>query len=173
MEKIRGWLNLNSSAGERRPLLGRTSNDYFTAHPNSLFATDTEAEDDLESNDFPPGYVTHYAKFASVPDQKLSQYREKIMLLGTIASFFASFVLILIAGLLIATGRHRLRVEVDVGATIGVVTSLFFATLGVSIMLCRWQRCGWLHRISVAITFVATCALNGMILVVVMGNTVV
>jgi hypothetical protein len=39
--------------------------------------------------------------------------------------------------LLVATGKHKLRVEVDAGVIVGVVSSLFFATLGFCTMLYR------------------------------------
>ncbi|KAI9739420.1 MAG: hypothetical protein M1818_005108 [Claussenomyces sp. TS43310] len=173
MEKIRRWLSPHSTPDERRSLLNSASSNcgYLTSRTNSIAATDTEVDDDVSSSDIPAGYATHHAKFASIPDQKLTRHGENLLLFGTVGSFFASFVLILVAGILTLTGRHRLRVEVDIGATVGVVTGLFFATIGLSIMLCHWQKCSWWHSCAVAVAFGIICVLSGMILVVLMGNT--
>lgn len=171
--RMKGWLVPQARTGERRPLLlSRESSGggYFNSIPSSTLGTDTDF-DDASSNDFPAGYEAHYASFPSVADQKLAATREALLFHSTIGSFFASFVLLLIAGILIATGRHRLRVEVDAGVTVGVVAALFFSTLGLSIMLCRWQRCGWLQRGFVGLSFTGVCIISGMLLVLVMGNT--
>lgn len=167
---IKGWLGPRSRKGERRPLLisHHEVNGGFS-HANSTIGTNSD--DDASSSDFPAGYETHYATFPSVADQKLAQTSQKLLFRSTIASFFASFILLLIAGILISTGRHRLRVEVDAGVTVGVVAALFFATLGLSIMLCRWQRCGWMQRSIVGVTFIGVCLISAMLLVLVMGNT--
>jgi len=162
MEQVRAWLNPSSSGGERRPLLGTSSS----------FTEQTETDvDDASSSDFPSGYAAHYATFPSINDQKFSRSRERLLFHSTIASFAAALVLVLVAGLLVATGRHKLRVEVDAGAIVGVVSSLFFATLGFGTMLYRTERLSWLHRICVICTFVGLCVLNGLLLVIVVGNT--
>lgn len=139
----------------------------------SIEPTETDIEDEAyaSSSDFPSGYTTHYATFPSIRDQKLSRDREQLLFHATIASFTAAAILFLIAALLIATGKHKLRVEVDVGAIIGVVASLFFATLGLGTMLYRTEEIGWLHRSCVIVTFTAICLLNGMLLVLVVGNS--
>jgi hypothetical protein len=162
VEQVRAWLNPSSSGGERRPLLGTSSS----------FTEQTETDvDDASSSDFPSGYAAHYATFPSINDQKFSRSRERLLFHSTIASFVAALVLVLVASLLVATGRHKLRVEVDAGAIIGVVSSLFFATLGFGTMLYRTERLSWLHRICVICTFVGLCVLNGILLVIVVGST--
>lgn len=171
--KFRGWLSPTGSLDERRPLIrsANTNGDYSqTSHPSSTYGTDTDVEEDASSADFPPGYETHYA-FPSTADQKLQRQRDSLLFHSTIGCFVASFLLLLVAGILIATGRHRLRVEVDAGVTVGVVAALFFATMGLSVMLCRWTRCGWIQRTLVAVTFLLVCLVSGMLLVLVMGNT--
>jgi hypothetical protein len=168
LKKVKAWLSPGSSLGEQRPLLSNGGN--FTENPN---ATDTEVDDDAyaSSTDFPGGYAAHYATFPSISDQKLFRHRESLLFRGTIGSFVAASLLHLIAGTLVATGRHRLRIEVNTGVIVGVVASLFFAVLGFGMMLYRKERLSWLHRICVGVTFVAICVLNGMLLVLVVGNT--
>lgn len=159
MEKVRDWFSPNSSLKERRPLL--TSNTF------SPPGTDT----DIESiGEFPSGYETYYATFPSISDQKLSRSRDKLLFRGTIGCFVAAFILLGVAAILVTTGRRKLRIEVDVGVTVGVVASLFFATFGLTICLYRWARATWIERGLVSISFLATCLASGALLVLVMGN---
>jgi hypothetical protein len=164
MEKVRPvreWLGPMGSPRERRPLLQDTG--YFTRQ------TETDV-DDASSSEFPSCYAAHYTTFPSIDDERFSRSRERLLFRLTVASFAAALVL-LIASLLVATGRHKLRIEVDAGATVGMVFSLFFAALGVGTMLYRSEKLSWLHRSCVAVTFVAVCILNGIMLVIVIGNT--
>jgi hypothetical protein len=169
VERMKKWWSPTTTPGERQSLIGNGNGHYFgDAQP-----TDTEADDEAyaSSSDFPSGYTPHYATFPSVMDQKLSRHHERLLFQVTLASFGASLVLLIIAGTLVATGRHRLRIEVDAAVIVGVVASLTFATLGFGTMLYRKEPLGWLHRACVGFTFMAVCVLNGMLLVLVAGNT--
>lgn len=173
-EKLRSWLNPHGSLGERRPLNLSQDRGYSTEH--SYVSTvgsdsDIEADTDASSAEFPAGYAAHYATFPSIRDQKAIKQREAILFRSSIGCFLAAFLLLLVAGLLVATGRHRLRVEVDAGTIIGVVASLFFATLGLGSMLYRQERLSWMHRIMVSFTFLVICVISGILLVLVAGNT--
>jgi hypothetical protein len=172
---IRRWMSPTSTTREHRPLLssGHIQSGYFTPNQFSTTSpnTETDIDDDASSAEFPAGYAAHYATFPSIADQKFKAHRESLLFQGTIWSFVASCLLLLIATILVTTGRHRLRVEVDAGVTVGVVASLFFATLGLSVMLCRWNRCGLIQRTLVGLTFLGVCIGSGMLLVLVMGNT--
>lgn len=175
MEKIKGWLSPTSTLVERRPLLGdgfANGNGNGATNATGYF-TETDVEDEAyaSSSDFPAGYVTHYATFPSIKDQEYIRTRDILFFYGTIASFVAALILFLVASLLIATGKHKLQVEVDVGAIIGIVSSLFFATLGFGTMLYRIDELGWLHKSIVAVAFTGLCLLNGMLLVLVVGNS--
>lgn len=177
MSKFRGWLSPSTSPTEQRPLLrngngngnGRPSNN---TSPGGYF-TETDMEDEAyaSSTEFPVGYATHYATLPSVRDQRYSRSRQQLLFRGTIASFVASGVLFLIASMLVATGKHKLRVEVDVGAIIGVVSSLFFATLGLGTMMYTSPSLGWTYKSCISVLFIAMCLLNGMLLVMVVGNS--
>jgi len=79
--------------------------------------------------------------------------------------------LLSIASTLVATGKKKLRVEVDAAVLVGVLASLFFATLGIGTMLYRQERLSWLHRGLVGVAFLGVCVLNGILLVLVAGNT--
>jgi hypothetical protein len=170
MEKVKAWLSPHGTSGERRPLTSNRQGAYFTTHQNS-FATETDVEDDVSSSDFPVGYDTHYATFPSVSDQKLVRHHENLLFYGTVVSFVSAFLLLLISTILVFTGRHHLRVEVDAGAIVGIVASLFFATLGFAVMIYRWERLGLLHILCITASFLADCVLSGLLLVLIMGNT--
>jgi hypothetical protein len=169
IDKVKALLGSTRLPEDQRPLLESRSGStgYFTEQ------TETDAEDEAyaSSSDFPLGYATHYATFPSVQDQKFLRYREEYLFRTTIASFMASTVLMVISGLLIVTGRHRLRIEVDAGAIVGVVASLFFGTLGFGTMIYQSAHIGWIHQLTVIFVFAIICLANAFLLVLVSGNT--
>lgn len=171
MEKVKGWLNPDHTGDERRPLLetgnGQTNGGYFAEQ------TETDAEDDAyeSSNDLPTsGYETYYSTFPSVRDQSNIRHREKLLFRGMVAFFMASFILLLIASTLVATGKHKLLVEVDAGAIVGILSSLFFGAAGLGMSIYTTERLTWLYRTCVGVTFAAVCLFNGMLLLLVVGN---
>lgn len=167
VEMVKEWWGPSKSPQERRPLIRNGS--YYAEQRGVL---DTSADEDAyaSSSDFPSGYVAHYATFPSVNDQKSIRYREKMLFRTCIANYSAAFILLLISGVLVTTGRHRLRVEVDAGAITGVVASLFFGVMGFACMLGRSDTIGWLHWTCVVATLITICILNGMLLVLIAGN---
>jgi hypothetical protein len=158
------------STNERRPLLANQNQppSYLGGAASIL---DTDADDDASSSDFPSGYAAHYASFPSVSDQKHSRNKEQLLFHSMLGCFCASVLLLLIACLLVATGKRKLRVEVDAGVLVGVIASLFFATVGYAAMLNRGETLSWTHRGLVGITFTIVCIANGMVLVLVAGNS--
>lgn len=167
VDSVRKWFSPYGSPEERQPINVNRGTSYFTDTPG-----DTDVEDGYaSSSDFPSGYAAHYASFPSVTDQKAARQQEVLLFRTTLLSFAASLVLLAIASILVATGRHRLRVEVDAGVIVGMVSSLFFATLGFGTMLYRKDNLGWLHKLAVTLTFAGVCIFNGILLVVVAGNT--
>lgn len=167
IEKARSWFNSRQTA-ERQPLLPELPSPeiYY-----SSTVINTDSEDGYTSSvEFPyQGYAAHYA-LPSISQQKVIRYREKVYFWGTIGCFVGSFLLLAIAGLLILTGRHRLRAEVDAGVTIGVVASLFSACSALGMTMYRRDPLTLPHRLMVWSTFIALCFLNGILLVLVVGN---
>ena len=170
MEKVKIWLSPTSSPGEQRPLLVSANESYFNEQ-QSVGDTDVDDETYASSSEFPTGYATHYATFPSVSDQKLSRHREDLLRYSMIGCFAASLLLLLIAGVLVFTGKHKLRVEVDAGVIVGVISSLFFATIGLSTIFYRQEKLGWIHRACVGVTFFSVCFLNVMLLFMVEQST--
>ncbi|ETS81661.1 hypothetical protein PFICI_06663 [Pestalotiopsis fici W106-1] len=164
-----------SSLGEaeHRPLLnGNQVTDYFSAHP-STHATDTEASDneDASSAEYPTyGYSAHYAALPSVEAQRAARFRETVLHRSIILSYLMAIILTIIAGVLVATGRHRLRLEVDAGVILAVVVSLFSGCMSLGAMLYREDRLSIMYQAATWVTFTAICLLNGMLLVLVVGS---
>lgn len=171
VDSVKKWFSPYGSPEERQPLYAGRNTSYFADTPGN----DTDADDEAyaSSSDFPSGYATHYATFPSIHDQKVTRRQEALLFKTTLLSFAASLVLLIIASILVTTGRHRLRVEVDAGVIVGMVSSLFFATLGFGTMLYRKDDIGWVHKTAVILVFTAICVCNGVLLVVVAGNSAV
>ncbi|KKA28648.1 hypothetical protein TD95_001885 [Thielaviopsis punctulata] len=151
-----------STHGERAPLLGAFGVPANHRH------SDTEDEytscDELPSD----GYATHYAAFPSIGEQRAALQRDNTLFWVTLGSFVVSFVLIAITSALIATGRHKMRLEVEAGVTVGIITSLFSACVGLGITMTRTDEMPIWHHISLWLAFLSVCVLNGMLLVLVM-----
>lgn len=173
----KSWFSSRYRAGDdtvHRPLLA--SEDGARGAPYggiSPYSNDTD--EDLEyasSEDNLPfsGFAGYYAALPSVNEQRVERYREEVLAWSTIGAFAASFVLLAVASILLATGRHRLRVEVDAGVTVGVVASLFCACVGLGMMLLRTGTTSIMYRAAVWTSFMASCVFNGMLLILVVGN---
>ncbi|KFY92151.1 hypothetical protein V500_04281, partial [Pseudogymnoascus sp. VKM F-4518 (FW-2643)] len=145
---VLGWWRPSSSSGtastkgERRALLGSRASDGETV------------DDDIEVYDadgFPLGYETHYATFPSIATQRLTAQRSRLLLLALVACYISSALLLGISGILVATGRNRLRAEVDAGVIAGVVAALGFVGVGVRIGALRWETAGVWERVGVVV----------------------
>lgn len=167
-EKAKQWFRIRRNADcEREPLLP-------TSRPPTQGYSSTTADSDEEgyasSEDFPArGYTAHYA-FPSIADQKVIRYRENVLFWATIGCYGASFSFLAISSVLISTGRHKLRVEVDAAVTVGVALGLLCACSALGMSLYRRDPLTVSYRIMIWSTFVAACLLNGMLLVLVVGN---
>ncbi|CAK7565530.1 MAG: hypothetical protein SEPTF4163_003447 [Sporothrix epigloea] len=143
-------------------------------HGNDMDHDSTEEDDAFASDsDFPRGYKTHYAALPSINDQRISRYRETMLMRGTIGCYLAALVLLGVATILIETGKHKLRVEVDAGVIMGVVASLGFACAALGMSMARNGNVSMFSQVVVWLAFAIVCALNGAVLVLVMGNTVI
>ncbi|CAK7204494.1 hypothetical protein SEUCBS139899_007251 [Sporothrix eucalyptigena] len=144
-------------------------------HGNDDVDHDSTEEDDAfaSDSDFPRGYETHYAALPSINDQRIARYRETMLVRGSIGCFAAALILLGVAWVLIETGKHKLRVEVDAGVIMGVVASLGFACAALGMSMARRGNVSMISQVAVWGAFAIVCALNGAVLVLVMGNTVI
>lgn len=123
-----------------------------------------------EGNYFPAGYRGHYAAPPSTGEQRMMQYRERVLFWGTWSCYGLSFVLMGIAAVLVVAGRNRMRLEVDAGVTLGIMTSLGLACAALCMACSRQEKSLWLTKAAVWATFAVACVANGVLLVLVMGR---
>ncbi|KAI2467049.1 hypothetical protein F4781DRAFT_433809 [Annulohypoxylon bovei var. microspora] len=180
VDKVRHWLKTRSShSAERQSLLrGQSPVDYFsTGHSTTAHTTDNEATEDEYASSLNSSIgrrnKSRYAALAATEegtDYQIALYHDKVLTRAVVLAFITAFILLAISGVLIATGRHKMRLEVDAGVTVGSVASLFCACMGLGAMLYRRYPVGFLYTLAVWAAFVAVCALNGMLLVLVVGT---
>lgn len=166
-EKAKQWFERRKSGEEARPLLSSAH-----ARPTySSWAIESEEEGYSSSDGIPQEGYSACCALPSTSEQKATRYREKMLSRGTVGCFLTSFVLLTIAGLLIWTGKRKLRVEVDAGVTLGVMVSLLCACTGLGMTLYRRDRLKTMYRVVFGGAFVASCLLNGVLLIMVLGST--
>lgn len=178
-----------SSYGSTHSKHSSSPPSYFTLPPGvSSRATnyDTDVDEDVTNlnrysrrdssgyasseEQFPTGYQPHYASLPSIDEQRMAQYREKVLFWGTWGCYATAFVLMGIAAVLITTGRNKKRLEVDAGVTLGIMTSLGLACAAICMAGSRQGRLSWGARLATWGAFAGVCAVNGILLVLVMGN---
>ncbi len=108
---------------------------------------------------------------ADEEDLRIARYRDRVLSRSVVLFFALSFALLLMAGLLVTTGRHKLRLEVDAGATVGSVASLFCACMGLGALFARRYTPSWLYVLAVWAAFLASTVLNGMLLIIIVRSS--
>ncbi|KAL2198205.1 hypothetical protein P885DRAFT_34664 [Corynascus similis CBS 632.67] len=150
----------------------RTSSSHRGSVSRGYTSASSLSDEPASSLMFPPGYRAHYAAaLPSIADQRVARYRERVLRWATGACFATAFVLMGIAAMLVAAGRHKMRLEVDAGVTLGIVTSLGLACGGLCMTSARRDKLGLLGRLVVWVAFAVVCVGDGILLVLVMGNT--
>lgn len=128
------------------------------------------AEDSSDSDDETMSSPRHsvpqrlYSTFSPKFQSPAVRARESLLFRSCIASFAASFLLLIIAGILVTTGRKKAATTVDLGVIIGVASSLVFAVIGVGSMVGMQNNVGWVHRSIVLVTFIIVGLGNGGLL---------
>ncbi|KAI3342472.1 hypothetical protein F4824DRAFT_495417 [Ustulina deusta] len=179
VDSVRHWLQpqkskdtsftaTSSSPSETQSLLDHgpnassgASTDYFSIAARRLTTDEPVTEDEY--------FSSHSSSFSAL-DSKMGRYQDKMLTRGIIVAFLAAFVLLGVSVLLVVTGRRRLRLEVDAGAVLGSVASLFCACMGLGAMLYRQYPGGYLYSLAVWVTFITVCVLNGILLVLIAGR---
>ncbi|KAM3072326.1 hypothetical protein ACMFMG_009136 [Clarireedia jacksonii] len=165
VEKVKEWITPSTSP-ERTSLLGSS---HSGSSPNGTF-TDNENEVYASSTDLPGGYITHYATFPSVSDQRNSIMHERICFILMIACYFLSAVFLILSATFLATGRRKLRFEVDLGALLAAILGIFLAVIGLVSMSQRKNKLGWIHQGIRIMAFVLLSGIGIILLVVIDGN---
>lgn len=160
-DKVSSWLtNSPTGATKERERLIKDINGVNGVHSPSI----DDSHDGTSSSKSNPALQRRYSTFPSLPQPHAVRARETLLLRSCIASFCASFVLLLIAAILETTGRRKAETTVDAGVIIGVAASLVFAIIGVGSMVGRKDDVGWVHRASVFIVFVCVVFGSGALL---------
>ena len=163
-EKLRYLLkypppSTTATTNERQPLM----TDYFTQHPT---AEDSDLDSDNSSAENVPG-SRHYSSFpggvrhSAVPYAVAS--RDLLLFRCCIASFLASLILLAIASVLTFTTRRRYALTADVGAMVGVASSLLFGTASTGMMIAR-KEMGLVERAIVLLVFGGVCVGNAVLI---------
>lgn len=166
--------------------------DYFSIRkPRPGSSTDNEGTEDGDgyassAEDVTPAGLRKYERrgggFLSTLEEadgggdeqgalRMAEYRDRVLARSVVLFFALSFALLLVSGVLVATGRHKLRLEVDAGATVGSVASLFCACMGLGALFARPFPPNWLYALAVWAAFAAATLLNGMLLIIVVRST--
>ena len=157
-EKALYWLRSSRKIrhGEQRPLI-RGEHSPSTADSDQ---SDQETYNRAVKRSSPRRYST----FRPPSQPPALRAREALLLRSCLASFAASFILLIVAAILVTTGRRKAAGEVDIGVIIGVVSSLVFAIMGVGSMVRRKDDVGWVHRAIVALTFICVVFASSVLL---------
>lgn len=148
--------------GSREPLLGRRTSETSNDGEDS-----SDSEENLVSVTSPPSRrkaVSKRRTLSSTVQLRRRRSRETGLLRTYVGCFVAAFILLFITSILEAAGRRKAVVEVDLGVVIGVVASLCFSIMGISLMLVRKDKLSWLHRIAVFLAFAIVCVVSGILL---------
>lgn len=162
------------ASNEARRLQSSGSDSHTAVATDGEDSSDADLEAEVgyaSSEEFPAGYETHWATLPSVNDQRMAMYKDRVLFMVTSGLYAMSFLLLGISTVLMLTGRHKLRVEVDAGVTIGSVVSLGCACTALALTMARWDSLSVGNKAVISVTFATVCVLNGMLLILVMGNS--
>ncbi|KAB5539305.1 hypothetical protein GE09DRAFT_1248309 [Coniochaeta sp. 2T2.1] len=170
-----GASSLTTDTDDEHPATRPRTTSTLTRQSRNKRRSSSPWSDDY---DFPAGYAATYAApspllLPSIESQRaLARYRDLVLVTGTASAFAASYVLLTVAAVLILTGRHRMRAEVDAGVVVGVCASLACAcaALGMDMNRAGVSK-GWKNWVLVGGAFTMSCFLNGILLVLVVGNS--
>ncbi|KAI1821380.1 hypothetical protein F4861DRAFT_519094 [Xylaria intraflava] len=172
-------LETHSLLGRNRSRTNSVTMNYFSVGNRPTGADDEAGTDDecLSSEDGEIQRHTHDLPFSSRStssagtDTKLRPYQDTLLTRSIVLAFISAFMLLGVSGLLVVTGRRRLRLEVNIGAAAGSIASLLCACTGLGIMLYRQYPSGYLYSLAVWITFIVACTLNGALLLIIVNNS--
>lgn len=142
--------------GEQRRLFDGESS------PNT--ADSDQSDPDFSKNPAELSSHRRYSTFPTGSQAPAVRAREAFLFHSCVASFASSLILLIVAAILVATGRRKAANTVDAGVIIGVIASLVFAVMGVGSMLRRKDNVGWVHRATILLIFVCVVLASGVLL---------
>jgi hypothetical protein len=121
--------------------------------------------------------LKRYSTFANqqIPQPKtpaharILAFRDRALFHATWSVFTISILFFIMSVVIEATGRRRYITETNVFSILGIVMSIFLATLGLFFGHLRNKTLDWIGRAIIVVLFVVICTANGgLILVIVM-----
>ncbi len=157
-ETVTYWLRSRGDTNDREqePLI----NDHRSSSIEDSDMSNPESSPTYAKS----GSQRHYATFPALTEPPAIRARETLLFRSCLASFAASFVLLVVAAILKTTGRRKAQTTVDAGVIIAVASSLVFAIIAVGSMVGRTRDVGWVHRTVVCLTFVCVAVGSGSLL---------
>lgn len=157
-EKTLHWLKSfqETRHGEQRPLI------HGQCSPGTAESDQSDVESSRRIVRRSPR--RHYSTFRASSQPAAVRAREALLFRSCLASFAGSFILLLVAAILVTTGRRKAASTVDAGVVIGVVSSLVFAIMGVGSMMRRRDDVGWVHRTVVSLIFIGVLLASSFLL---------
>ena len=157
-EKALSWLRSSRKTrhGEQRPLI--------RGERSPSIADSDQSDQETCNRTVKCSPTRRYSTFPPLSQPPGVRAREALLLRSCLASFAASFILLVVAAILFTTGRRKAAGEVDIGVIIGVVSSLVFAVMGVGSMVRRKDDVGWVHRAAVSLTFICVVFASSVLL---------
>ena len=164
--KVKLWLRSSSKSAMPDEHQALINDDHLGIQPSAGDETDRDNQRSTHVGR-PRDYSTMAPPAAQVAQAVKS--RDYLLSRACIASFFASFALLLLATVLNTTGRRRDAATVDMGVIVGVIASMLFAAAAVGTMVGRTEDLGWVYRAVVLVLFALDCVGCGVVIVV-MGS---
>lgn len=154
-EKIQGWFGPRLIRDpERQPLVPEAN-----VEQTDLEDSDSSENEMLHAN----GAIQQYYTFPHRAEDQQKTSREKLLFRSSVSAYCTSLLFLLIAIILLSTGRKRAAFEVDIGVTICVVAAMILAVAGAGSAVARRKK-------SAAIALVVSLSmfLLGLVLLVAM-----
>jgi hypothetical protein len=173
--KLKGLLNRNNQKAaedeESRPILSPQIDD------DALSLSPTESESGAKPR-WPaaqsygaiprdisgPQFATYTALYNRSSSGVLANPLSSHRLLLASFTLSSSAVICIIVATLAATGRKKQRGEVDAGVVFGIVTSLFFALVGMVSVLTARESMSMIKWFIVSAVFIAVCIADGALI---------
>ena len=152
------WLRSSRKTkhGEQRPLVG--------GERSPSTADSDQSEVDSSNRPAKRSPRRHYSTFRALSQPPAVRAREVLLFRSCLASFASSSILLIVAAVLVITGRRKAANTVDAGVVIGVGSSLVFGVMGVGSMKRRNDDVGWVHRSIVFSVFICVVLAGSVLL---------
>ena len=168
--------NVRASSRKVQSWLGSSVSPPITPDESQPLVEEFSAEDDTDfDNDDFATRIHHQRSYSTMARNSkaratnAARSRNRLLYHSCIASFVASFALLLVASILTTTGRKKDAATVDLGVIVGVIASLVFATVALGTTIWRTGNLGWTYRASVLLVFAFDCV-GCVVLIVMLGD---